>query len=131
MNKFAWNITLKWSPKVELDFDFVESLSKNWNKNIFFFWETELSSSKEIIDSFRENFEILHYDISIESEHKIDIIWESYEDGIYELATFEWAEVSFEEIFERFSWVDEVVCVRESEISKKFWNKKIKVDFVY
>ena len=66
MNKFAWNITLKWSPEVELDFDFVESLAKDWNKNIFFFWETELSSSKEIIDSFRENFEILHYDISIE-----------------------------------------------------------------
>ncbi|RAL55770.1 hypothetical protein BLD25_03810 [Candidatus Gracilibacteria bacterium GN02-872] len=131
MNKFAGNITLKGSPEVELDFDFVESLAKDGNKNIFFFGETELSSSKEIIDSFRENFEILHYDISIESEHKIEIIGESYEEGIYELATFEGAEVSFEEIFERFSGVDEVVCVRESEISKKFGNKKIKVDFVY
>lgn len=132
MNKFAWNITIKWNQRVDLDFDFVESLSKNWNKNIYFFWETELNTSKEILESFSEVFdEILDYDISIETENKIEIVWESYEEWLYELATFEWEEVSFDEIFERFSDFEEVVCIREAEVSKKFWNKKIKVDFVY
>lgn len=132
MNKFAWNITIKWNSKVELEIDFIESLSKNWDKNIFFFWETELNSSEEILDSFREIFpEILNYDISIETEKKIKIVWESYEEWLYELATFEWEEVNFDEIFERFEDFEEVVCVREAEISEKFGNKKVKVDFVY
>lgn len=132
MNKFAWNITIKWNPKVELEIDFIESLSKTWDKNIFFFWETELNSSEEILDSFKEIFpEILNYDISIETEKKIKIVWESYEEWLYELATFEWEEVNFDEIFERFEDFEEVVCVREAEISEKFGNKKVKVDFVY
>lgn len=131
MNKFAWNITIKWNQKVDLEFDFVESLSKTWDKNIFFFWETELKNSQEILDSFKEKFEILDYDISTQKEGKIEIIWESYEEWLYEVATFEWEEVNFEEIFDRFAEFEEVVCVRESGISKKFWNKKIKVDFVY
>lgn len=131
MNKFAWNITVKWNSKVDLEFDFVESLSRTWDKNIFFFWETELNSSQEILESFKEKFEILDYDITIETENKIEIIWESYEEWLYEVATFEWEEVSFDEIFDRFSEFEEVVSVREGEISEKFWNKKIKVDFVY
>lgn len=131
MNKFAWNITVKWNSKVDLEFDFVESLSRTWDKNIFFFWETELNSSQEILESFKEKFEILDYDITIETENKIEIIWESYEEWLYEVATFEWEEVSFDEIFDRFSEFEEVVSVREGKISEKFWNKKIKVDFVY
>lgn len=132
MNKFAWNITIKWNPKVELEIDFIESLSKTWDKNIFFFWETELNSSEEILYSFKEIFpEILNYDISVETEKKVKIVWESYEEWLYELATFEWEEVNFDEIFERFEDFEEVVCVREAEISEKFGNKKVKVDFVY
>lgn len=131
MNKFAWNVTIKWNPKVDLDFDFVESLSKTWDKNIFFFWETELSSSLEIIDFLKEKFEVLNFDITIETEEKIEIIWESYDEWLYEVATFEWEEVDFSEIFDRFEQFEEVVCIREAWISEKFGNKIIKVDFVY
>lgn len=132
MNKFAWNITVKWNPKVELDFDFIESLSKNWNKNIFFFWEVEnASSSKDILDILKEKFEILNHDISIDSEEKLEIVGESYEEGLYELATFEWEEVSFDEIMDRFWEFEEAVCIREAWVSERFWNKIVKVDFVY
>lgn len=131
MYKFAWNITVKWNPKVELELDFVESLWKSWNKNIFVFGETEFPTSKEILENFSEKFEILNSDLTVEMEWKLEIIGESYDEGLYEVATFEWEEVNFDEIFERFSEFEEVVCVREGWISEKFWNKKIKVDFVY
>ncbi len=131
MNKFAWNITLKWNPKVDLDFDFVESLGKTGNKNIFVFGETDETTKDWILKFFEEKFEVLNSDLSIETEEKIEIIWESYEEWLYEVASFEWEEVDFKEIFERFEEFEEVVCVRESWISEKFWNKIIKVDFVY
>ena len=131
MNKFAWNITLKWNPKVDLDFDFAESLGKTGNKNIFVFGETDETTKDWILKFFEEKFEVLNSDLSIETEEKIEIIWESYEEWLYEVASFEWEEVDFKEIFERFEEFEEVVCVRESWISEKFWNKIIKVDFVY
>lgn len=131
MNKFAWNITLKWNPKVDLDFDFVESLGKTGNKNIFVFGETDETTKDWILKFFEEKFEVLNSDLSIETEEKIEIIWESYEEWLYEVASFEWEEVDFKEIFERFEEFEEVVCVREAWISEKFWNKIIKVDFVY
>ena len=131
MNKFAWNITLKWNPKVDLDFDFVESLGKTGNKNIFVFGETDETTKDWILKFFEEKFEVLNSDLSIETEEKIEIIWESYEEWLYEVASFEWEEVDFKEIFERFEEFEERISVRESWISEKFWNKIIKVDFVY
>lgn len=131
MNKFAWNITVKWNPRVELEFDFIESLWKTWNKNIFFFWEAENATSQDILNILKEQFEILNYDISVEKEDKIEIIWETYEEWLYEVASFEWEEVDFDEIMERFADFEEVVAIREAWISEKFWNKIIKVDFVY
>lgn len=131
MNKFAWNITIKWNPKVDLDFDFVESLGKTGNKNIFVFGETDETTKDWILKFFEEKFEVFNSDLSIETEEKIEIIWESYEEWLYEVASFEWEEVDFKEIFERFEEFEEVVCVREAWVSEKFWNKIIKVDFVY
>lgn len=132
MNIFSWNITLKGNKKINLDFDFIESLSKTGDKVIFVFWETALNTSSELLEMFKEKlWEISFYDLSISSEDKLEIINVSYEEGIYELATFEWEEVTFEEIMDRFSDFEEVICIREAEISEKFWNKKIKVDFVY
>lgn len=131
MANFAWNITVKWNPKVDLDFDFIESLWKTWNKNIFFFGEVENANSNDILDVFKEKFEILNYDISVEEEDKVEILWESYEEWLYESASFEGEEVSFDEIKDRFWEFEEVVCIREAWISEKFWNKVIKVDFVY
>lgn len=132
MNIFAWNITLVGNKKIDLDFDFIENISKNGDKVIFVFWETELKTSAELLKMFEEKlWSIKNYDLSISSEDNIEIIWESYEEWIYELATFEWEEVSFDEIFDRFKDFEEVVSIREAEDSERFWNKKIKVDFVY
>ncbi len=132
MNIFAGNFTLNGNKKIDLDFDFVESLSKNGDKIVFVFWETELKTSKEVLDLIIQNvWELKNHDISISSEDNIEIVNLAYEEGIYEIATFEWEEVDFNEIFDRFKDFEEVVAIREVEVSEKFGNKKIRVDFVY
>lgn len=133
MNTFAWNILLEWNKVVQwIDFDYIESLSKSWDKLIFLYWETDIKSSKELKESL-ENIlgDFLQYDISISSEEKVQLLWEGYEEWIYELATFEWEQVDFNEILDRFRDFEEVVCIREAEASSRYWNKCIKVDFVY
>jgi len=132
MNIFAWNFTINGNKKIDLDFDFVESLSKNGDKIVFVYWETELKTSKEVLEMIINNvWELKNHDISISSEDKIEIINLAYEEGIYEIASFEWEEVSFDEIYDRFKDFEEVVSIREVEISDRFWNKKLRVDFVY
>ena len=132
MNIFSWNITLDGNKRIDLDFDYVESLSKSWNKIVFVFWETDLKNHWELLAMFEKTLgPILWHDLSISSESKIDILNWTYEEWIYEIASFEWEEVSFEEIIDRFKDFEEVVSVREAEVSEKFGNKKIKVDFVY
>lgn len=132
MNIFSWNFTLKGNKKIDLDFDFVETISKSWDKVVFVFGETELKTSKDLLLHIVEQvWELKNYDLSISSEEKVEIINLAYEDGIYELATFEWEEVSFQEIYDRFKDFEEVVSIREVEISDRFWNKKVRVDFVY
>ena len=134
MNLVIWNVTFKWNiiiPK-SFDFDIVESLSKTWDKNIYFFWETEINSSKDFLEKeLKKIWEIIDYDISISTEDKIEFLPYDYEEWVYELVSFEWEEVNFEEIVERFKEHDAIFSVREAWISKKFWNKIIKVDFVY
>ena len=133
MNIFAWNITLKWNKTVTwFDFDYIESLSKSGDKIIYFFWDTEFKKSSEILNMFEEKFwELKNHDISISTENKVELVNWTYEEWIYELATFEWEQVDFDEIMDRFWEFDEVVSVREAEISERFWNKVIKVDFIY
>jgi hypothetical protein len=133
MNTFAWNVTLKWNSTIKtLDFDYVANLSKTWDKVLFVFWDTELKTSDQIIEMLTKKlWDLQNYDISISTEDKMELINDTYEEGVYELATFEWEQVDFAEIFDRFSDFDEVVSIREAEISEKFWNKVIKVDFVY
>ena len=132
MNIFSWNFTLKGNKKIDLDFDFVETISKSWDKVVFVFGETDLKTSKDLLLHIVEQvWELKNYDLSISSEEKVEIINLAYDDGIYELATFEWEEVSFQEIFDRFKDFEEVVSIREVDISDRFWNKKVRVDFVY
>ncbi len=133
MNTFAWNITLVWNKKITwLDFDYVENLSKDWNKVLFIFWDTEFKTSNEIIAILKDKlWELKNYDISISTEDKMSIIWDTFEEWVYELATFEWEQVDYDEILERFTDFDWVISIREAEISNKFWNKVIKVDFIY
>lgn len=133
MNIFAWNITLKWNKLISwLDFDYVETLSKSWDKVLFFFWDTEFTKSSEILDMLIEKiWEVRNHDISISTEDKMELVNWTYEEWVYELATFEWEQVDFNEIFDRFWDFEEVVSVREADISSKFWNKVVKVDFIY
>lgn len=132
MNKFAWNITIKWNPKVDLDFEFISYLNRNWNTNICFLWETEMKSSIEILNFFKKKFEeVLNYDISIESEDKIVVYLENYKEWFYEVVSFEWEKVDFNEILNKFAENKYVVAVREAEISKKFGNRVVKIDFIY
>ncbi len=133
MNVFAWNITLKSNKKITwIYYDYVENLSKDWSKVLYIFWETDLKTSGDLIELFSSKlWELLNYDISISTEDKIEILHSTYAEWVYELASFEWEETTFEEILERFSDFDEVVTIREAEISNKFWNRVIKVDFVY
>jgi len=55
MNVFAGNFTLNGNKKIDLDFDFVESLSKTGDKIVFVFWETEIKTSKELLDAIIES----------------------------------------------------------------------------
>ena len=133
MNNFAWNFTVKWTVTTNLlEYDYIESFTKSWDKNIFVFGETKFETSKDLINFFEERFEkLINYDISISTEDKIEVLSWGYEEWIYELVSFEWEQVDFNEIKERFEEVPEVIAIREAEISTKFWNKIIKVDFVY
>lgn len=133
MNTFAWNITVNWNTTISwLDCDFIANLSTTWDKVIFVFGDTELKTSAEVLEMLRNKLgEIKNYDISISTEDKMDIINSTYEEWVYELATFEWEQVDFNEIMDRFKDFEEVVSIREAEVSSKFWNKVVKVDFVY
>jgi len=133
MNTFAWNITLNWNKIISwLDYDYVANLSKTWDKVIFIFWDTELNSTAELVNMLEDKLgELKNYDLSISNEDKVELINDTYEEWVYEVATYEWEQVDFLEMIERFEEFDEVVSIREWEISDKFWTKVVKVDFVY
>ena len=119
MYKFAWNITVKWNPKVELDLDFVESLWKSWNKNIFVFGETEFPTSKEILENFSEKFEILNSDLTVEMEWKLEIIGESYDERL--LSEKKWILMRF---LKDFQSLKKLFVLGKDEFQKSFETKK-------
>ena len=130
MNTFAGNITLKQgSIDIEKsDFDIVFAGGKTY----FLFWEIDVESSKEVLEYFIELYgEIESYDISISTEDELEIVGEWYSEWMYELVSFEWADVSFDTISQRFEEVEEACVVREAKKSKKFGNRIVKVDFLY
>jgi len=130
-NIFAGNITLKtgWLEVEKYDFDIIASGEKTY----FVMWEVDEDNLTALVQYFTDIFkqEILFYDLSIATEDQIDIYADKYEDTVYELVSFEWADVTFETITERFAEVDEVCVVREAEESKRYGNRIIKVDFLY
>lgn len=134
LNKVVWSIKLVENNAVpeSFDFDSVASLSKSWEKHLFIFGETEINTSKEFLKYCEKELgKISSHDISISTEDKILLEPYDYEDDIYEVASFEWEQVSFEEIKKRFEESDSFISIREAWISEKFWNKIVKVDFVY
>ena len=134
MNLVVWNITFDWNFKIpeSFDFDIIETISKSWNKNIYLFWETEIKSSNDFVNYLeKEIWKIKNNDLSIASEEKVELFPYDYQEEIYELVTFEWEDVEFEEIKERFKEHEALFCIREAWVSEKFWNQIIKADFIY
>lgn len=133
MNIFSGNLVVgKNAILWNLKCDYIANLSTTWERVIFVFWETETLSSAELLELFREQlWEITKYDLSHSVEDKIDIFHTTYEEWAYELASFEWENMNLADIKDRFEDFEEAVCVREAEKSEKFWNRVIKVDFVY
>ena len=126
---FAWNVTLSFKNR---SFNFVKNITKNKNSNVYFFWETEKETSKELLEYFKETIskDVLSYDLSIETEDKIEILEDEMVDWEYNVMSISWISTTFEEVLENFQDGEEVVCIREAEESKIFWNKVIKVDVI-
>lgn len=116
----------------DFEFDYVESVWAEWEKNVYIFWETSLQTSEKILDYCTEKlWEIPYYDISISDEDDVIVIPYDYEEWIYEVVSFEWEHITFKEIQSRFKDTPEVFSIRWCEKSKRFGNKIIRVDFVY
>jgi len=95
-------------------------------------WETTYKKSDDIVKILKEQlWELKNYDISIFGEDKIELFDADYEEWFYELASFEWEMVDYNEICERFKDIENVASVREAEISERFWNRVVRVDFIY
>ena len=130
-NIFAGNITLK-KGSIDVskyDFDIIASGEKTY----FVMWEVDEDNLTALVQFFTETFnsDIESYDLSISSVDQIDVLADKYTEGVYEVVSFEWADISFDTISERFELVDEVCIVREAEDSKKYGNRIVKVDFLY
>jgi len=135
MNYFAGSITFTWNVKLSFkdrSFNFVKNMTKDKNSNVYFFWETEKETSKDLLEYFKEiiSKDVLTYDLSIESEDKIEIFEDEQIDWEYNIMSISWINTIFEDILENFQDGEEVICIREAENSKMFWNKVIKVDVI-
>lgn len=130
MNIFAGTFTLEESKEIpELDFDIISI----WNNSYFIMGADEsLENSKDVIKFLEAEIGKLKFqDISIESEDQLEILSSEYELWAYEMVQFEWNDVTFEDILERFADSAEVVCIREAQESKLHGNRIIKADFLY
>jgi len=135
MNYFAGSITFKWNVTLSFDkrtFNFVKNMTKDNNSNVYFFWETIKETSEQLLDYFNEIIkgDIITYDLSISTEDKIEILEDEPLDWEYNIMAISWISTSFEEVLENFQEGEEVICIREAENSKWFWNKIIKVDVI-
>jgi hypothetical protein len=70
-------------------------------------------------------------DVSFSLVDEIELLVESYEEGVYEVVSFEGKNVVFDEICDRFTDADGAILVREAETSKIYGNKIVKVEFIY
>ena len=134
MNHFAWSITFAGNVNlnfVNRSFNFVKNLTKDWNSSVYFFWEIEVNTSKEVLNFFEKSvWKSIFNDISIETEDKIEILDNDEIDWEYSVMSISGVNNSFEEILEGFWEWEEVFSIREAGDSKAFWNKVIKVDII-
>ena len=130
MKIFAGTISVKEKIETpELDFDILQTGEKSY----FIMWADEkIKSSSWITNMLEELFwELETSDISIEWEDDLEILASEYEQGVYECVCFEWPELEFETVLERFADSEAVIAIRSAWVSKLYWNAIIKADFIY
>lgn len=130
MNIFAGNFSIQEEVEIpDIDFDIIKTSSTSF----FIMGADETIWDSKSLETFLKDqfWNLLSIDMSIESEDRVEILSPEYEGEVYECVSFEWPNVNFEDILERFVETPEAICVREAQESKKYKNKLIKVDFLY
>ena len=134
MNKVAGIIVYKWfldEEKLEkLEFSCFDTPLETGNTCLLVFWETKLNAV-DLDTKLSKLGKIVHKDISHSDEERIMLLNKKVEWEVHESVTFEWIEAVYEAIIDRFAENYEVVAIREAEDSVKFWNKVVRVDFIY
>lgn len=134
MNTFSWTITFSGevdSSKIQ-EKHLVVSSEETENTTVFIFGKTELKKSDDLVKKYEDLWEAIYYEFSISTEDNMAILNNDFDkDWVYEVASFESVDINFRDIAQRFQDSFEVISVRESEDSNKFWNRIIKVDFIY
>jgi len=135
MNKFAWSIVYEWlltdELLDELEYTCHPTYLESWNTCLLIFWNTKQESSASLEKELSTLGSILSVDLSIEAEDKIMLLNKQIEWDVYETVAFEGIEICYEELIERFWESYEAVAIREAETSSKFWNRVVRVDFIY
>lgn len=131
MNHYAGTITYTWDIKIDkIQWKILEIEGEN--TTLFVFGKSKQETSQKLLEDFQQAGEIIAYDLSLSTEDRITQLNTDLEEAeLYECACFEWPAVDIKDIIERFDDTYEAMVVREAEISKKFWNRIVKVDFVY
>ena len=132
MKLFAWTVFFR-SPIPETLPDLDIDILKISSNGLYIMWGLEDGQTLEdVLSSLTSALWVLSYtDISSEENDQLEIMLDKLESWVFESVRFEWPEISFDVVIERFSESDEVLCVREAEASHKFGNKVIRVDFMY
>lgn len=130
MNIFAGNFSIEIDIEVpEIDYDIVKISPKNF---FIMGWSEEIETSAQVLEFIESIFgKTLTHDISIDTQEEVEILSSEYEDECYECVSFEWPNVSLQDIVERFADSWEVAVIREAEKSKQYGNRVVKADFLY
>lgn len=131
MNKLAWTIIYEGNLNLDnFDLQYVINHIKENIYIIFLFWETNMQTSKEVIEYVRWkiNWSILNYDISISTEDKLKLY--SFKKWNYVLKTISWKNIDFDKVTSSINNAGNIVSIREAEENKIYWNRIIKIDYL-
>ena len=135
MNKFAWSIVYEGllTDEVldELEYTCHPTYLESGDTCLLVFWNTKQEGRASLEKQLSTLGPVKYIDLSVEWEDKIMLLNKQIEWDVYETVAFEGIEICYEELIERFGESYEAVAIREAEISPKFWNRVVRVDFIY